>query len=126
MYINVAFILTLMNLNTTAMQRSDFLDNCEWCVKQSRSTQPLDIGEWYTRCQQVPKPIWFNHRQLGRCYGTGKQLTKQNWLYTIKYGWVYIVPTNPGYYYKYKTGWIYVVNNATYCFATKRWLEYNE
>ena len=122
MYKIPALILTLVTLNINGVQRSNFLDNCEWCVRQSKSTQPLDIGEWYTRCLQVPKPVWFNHKQLGRCHGTGKQLTSQNWLYTTNHGWVYIVPTSPGYYYKYKTGWIYIDNNMTYCFTIKKWL----
>jgi hypothetical protein len=103
-------------------QRADFLDNCDWCVKQSRVTQPLNLDDWYANCKQVAKPVWFNHRTLGRCYGTGKQLTENNWLYTKRHGWLYVSPQHDHYYYVYKHGWVYIKAGTIYDFVSKRWL----
>ena len=42
------FLLIFILIYSSAqarLQRKDFLDNCDWCKDQAKSTQPLDIGE---------------------------------------------------------------------------------
>jgi hypothetical protein len=109
----------------TRLSREDFLDNCEWCVKQARNTQPLDLNEWHVRCKQVPKPVWFTHKQLGRCHGVGKQLTQNNWLFSETYGWVYIVQSHPSHFYIHRaSSWYYIKQGKVYDHAQHKWLHH--
>lgn len=103
-------------------QREDFLDNCEWCIDKRKYTEPLDIGEWYIKCKRVAKPIWFDHKLLGRTHGVGKQLETDGWLYTKKYNWVYIIQSHPNHFYIYQRGWVYINTGMLYDYKTKSWL----
>lgn len=107
------------------MQIKDFLDNCDWCKQQAKTTQPLDLNEWHVRCKQVPKPVWFTHKQLGRCHGTGNQLTQNNWLFSETHGWVYIVQSHPDHYYSYKLkSWLYIKDNNMYNYNSNMWVSH--
>lgn len=103
------------------LQISDFLDNCDWCRDKARYTQPLDIGEWYVKCKRVPKPIWFNHQLLGRAYGASDYLTKDKWIYTRLYGWVYKLKVRDNHFYIHGHGWTYMDKGMMYSYKTKQW-----
>ena len=103
------------------LQIKDYLDDCDWCKNQLKSTQPLDIGEWSMRCKKKPKPIWFNYGNIGRVYGTYKEKTSMCWIYSEKLGWIYNAPQYKDYIYTHKLGWIYVKDGKVYVFKKKKW-----
>ncbi len=103
------------------LQIKDYLDDCDWCKNQLKSTQPLDIGEWSMRCKKKPKPIWFNYGNIGRVYGTYKEKTSMCWIYSEKLGWIYNTPQYKNYIYTHKLGWIYVRDGKVYIFKNKKW-----
>ena len=103
------------------LQIADFLDDCTWCKEKSRYTEPLDIGEWHVKCKRVPKPIWFNHKLLGRTHGSSVYLKKDMWLYSKQYGWVYKLTVNDNQYYIHTHGWVYINRGMLYSYATQKW-----
>ena len=113
-YINILFC-------TSKIAIKDFLDNCDWCKDQAKSTQPLDIGEWTLKCGQKPKDIWFTMKDLGRVYGTYKKSISRSWLYSKKLGWIYNAPSYKGYFYADRWGWIYIKDDMIYFFKDNRW-----
>lgn len=119
-------VLVLIMHDTTCKpprpQRKDFLDNCDWCVDKSKYNEPLDIGEWYMKCKRVAKPIWFNHEILGRVHGTGVQIQTNNWLYTKRHGWVYIVTTHRQHFYIHNIkSWVYIESGMLYNYSANTW-----
>lgn len=101
----------------------DLFDDCDWCKEKSKYTQPVDIGEWYVKCKRVPKPLWFNHKQLGRSFSSSVYLTKDKWIYTKMYGWVYKLRAYDNHYYIHKHGWVYIGNSMLYSYKTKQWYD---
>ena len=116
---------TLCGLYTAnpRLQRSDFLDNCDWCKEKAKYNEPLDIGEWYVKCKRVPKPLWHDHKQLGRVYSASNYLTKDKWMYTKSYGWVYKLKAYDSHYYIHEHGWVYIDKDMVYSYKTKEWYD---
>lgn len=106
---------------TPKLQINDYLDDCSWCEEQAKYTQPLNIGEWYTKCKRVPKPLWFNHKLLGRTYSSSDYLKKDKWLYTKQYGWVYKLVAYDDHYYIHEHGWVYVTTERLYSYKNEEW-----
>lgn len=119
--IELMLLTGVLTCSALPPQRSDFLDNCDWCVKQSKVTQPLMLSDWMINCKRVPKPVWFNHRVLGRCYGTYAQLNNTNWLYTKQFKWVYTHADHDHHFYMYQHGWLYIRDNMVYDYVDAVW-----
>lgn len=115
------FFMILVSLNARYIQRSDILDDCDWCRNKAKYTQPLDFDNWRKNCQKKPKQLWFTFQNIGRVYGSYNKSITNNWLYSQKLGWIYNVPTHKGYFYTQKWQWIYIKDDMIYFFKDKRW-----
>ena len=117
-FLLILFCTPLLSRN---LQMKDFLDNCDWCQKKTRSSQPLDIAEWNQKCKGVPKAVWFRFKNLGKVFGTYRHTVTMSWIYSEKFGWIYNTPQFEDYFYTQKYGWIYVKDKLVYFFTTKKW-----
>ena len=118
----ICCFVMLINTASSRVQIKDLLDDCDWCKEQSTKFQALDLSDWKRFCMRKPKPVWFTHKTLGRCYGNGVNIDGDKWLYTKKHGLVYYDRTHKNYYYKKDYGWLYIKDGLTYDFVKKRWL----